>query len=97
MAHPSTREQFKTYCLRKLGFPVIEINIDDDQVDDRIDEALKYYWDYHYDGTEKMYYKYKLTAEDITNKYITLPENIIGAVSIFPVYVALVGAIVLSV
>jgi hypothetical protein len=85
MAVPSSRADFKEYCLRKLGKPVIEINVDDDQVDDRIDEALLYYADYHFDGTEKQYYKYQVTQTDITNKYITLPENIIGAVSIFPV------------
>ena len=81
----SSRDEFKEYCLRKLGKPVIEINVDDDQVEDRVDEALKYYWDYHFDGTEKIYYKKEITQEDITNKYITLPQNIIGAVSIFDV------------
>ena len=81
----SSRDEFKEYCLRKLGKPVIEINVDDDQVEDRVDEALKYYWDYHFDGTEKIYYKKQITQEDITNKYITLPQNIIGAVSIFDV------------
>jgi hypothetical protein len=85
MAVPSSRADFKEYCLRKLGKPVIEINVDDDQVDDRIDEALLYYADYHFDGTEKQYYKYQVTQTDINNKYITLPENIIGAVNIFPV------------
>lgn len=85
MAVPTTRATFKAYCLRKLGAPVIEINVDDDQVEDRIDEALKYYWDYHFDGTERVYYKHQVTETDITNKYITLPENIIGAVSIFNV------------
>lgn len=83
MAIPSTRDQFKEYCLRKLGKPVIEINVDDDQVDDRLDEALRYYWDYHFDGSEKVYYKQQITEEHKTNKYITLPENIIGAVNIF--------------
>jgi hypothetical protein len=81
----ATRADFKEYCLRKLGKPVIEINVDDDQVEDRIDEALKYYWDYHFDGTEKVYYKHLVTATDITNKYITLPENIIGTVRIFDI------------
>jgi len=80
-----SREEFKEYCLRKLGKPVIEINVDDDQVEDRIDEALKYYWDYHFDGTEKIYYKHQITEQDVTNKYITLPNNIIGAVSIFDI------------
>ena len=85
MAVPTTRDEFKEYCLRKLGKPVIEINVDDDQVDDRVDEALKYYYDYHFDGTEKIYYKHQITAVDKVNKYIYLPENIIGAVSVFPV------------
>lgn len=83
MANPTSRATFKEYCLRRLGKPVIEINVDEDQVDDRIDEALAYYWDYHFDGTEKIYYKYQITAEDAANKYITLPDNIIGAVNIF--------------
>ena len=81
----SSRDDFKEYCLRKLGKPVIEINVDDDQVEDRVEEALKYYWDYHFDGTEKVFYKKQITEEDITNKYITLPQNIIGAVSIFDI------------
>jgi len=83
MAVPASRSEFKEYCLRKLGKPVIEINVDDDQVEDRIDEALKYYYDYHFDGTERIYYKHQITSSNITDKYITLPENIIGAVRIF--------------
>jgi len=85
MATLTSREQFKEYCLRKLGKPVLEVNVDDDQVEDRIDEALKYYWDYHFDGTSKVFYKHQFTAEDISNGYITLPENIIGAVNIFDI------------
>ncbi len=50
MAVPTTKAEFKEYCLRKLGKPVIEINVDDDQVDDRIDEAIRYWYDYHFDG-----------------------------------------------
>ena len=85
MAVPTTRDEFKEYCLRKLGKPVIEINVDDDQLDDRVDEALRYYWDYHFDGTDKVYYKHQVTQQDKTNKYITVPENIIGAVRVFPI------------
>lgn len=85
MAVPSSRSEFKEYCLRALGKPVISINVDDDQVEDRIDQALKYYGDYHFDATEKVYYRHQVTSSDITNKYITLPENIIGAVSIFSI------------
>ena len=83
MAQPTTRQEFKEWCLRKLGKPVIEVNVDQDQADDRIDEALSYYWDYHFDGTEKTFLKHQITADDKTNGYITIPENIIGAVNIF--------------
>jgi hypothetical protein len=83
MAVPNSRSTFKEYCLRALGKPVIEINVDDDQVDDRIDEALRYYYDYHFDGSEKIYYKHQVTEQDAINKYITLPENILGAVNLF--------------
>lgn len=85
MAIPTSRQTFKDYCLRSLGYPVIEINVDDDQVDDRIDEALKYWWDYHFDGTEKIYYRHQITSTDRNNKYITLPDNIIGAVNLFSI------------
>ena len=83
MAAPTTRSAFKEYCLRRLGKPVIEINVDEDQVEDRIDDALRYYWDYHFDGTEKIYYKHLVTDNDKTNKYITVPDNVIGAVNLF--------------
>jgi hypothetical protein len=85
MAVPSTRDEFKEYCLRALGKPVIEINVADEQVEDRIDQALRFYWDYHFDGTEKIYYKHQLTQDNIDNKYIDMPENIIGVVKMFPV------------
>lgn len=83
MAQPTTRKEFKEWCLRKLGKPVIEINVDPDQVDDRVDEALSYYWDYHFDGAERTYLKHVITQDDIDNGYITVPENIIGAINIF--------------
>ena len=64
MAVPSTKATLKEYCLRALGKPVIDINVDDDQVDDRIDEAVQYFCQYHTDGVERMYLKYKVTADD---------------------------------
>ena len=66
MAIPNSRNTLKEYCLRNLGKPVIDINVDDDQVEDRIDEALQYFSQYHYDGIERMYLKYKVTADDVT-------------------------------
>jgi hypothetical protein len=83
MAQPTSRTQFKEWCLRKLGKPVIEINVDQDQVEDRIDEALSYYWDYHFDGTERTFLKHQITAQDKINGYIDVPENIIGVVNLF--------------
>ena len=65
MAIPTSKTTFKSYCLRALGFGVIDINVSDDQVDDRIDEALQYFAQYHYDGVEKMYLKYQITQDDI--------------------------------
>lgn len=89
MALPTSRATFKEYCLRALGKPVIEINVDDDQVDDRIDEALKYYWDYHFDGSEKIYYKYQVTDQTKIDRYVPMPENVIGVVNLFPIGQAL--------
>ena len=66
MAEPSTRETLKQYALRNLGKPVIDINVDDDQLEDRIDEALQYFAQYHYDGVERCYLKYKFTEADKT-------------------------------
>ena len=85
MAYINNRDQFKSYCLRKLGAPVLEINLDDDQIEDRVTEALNFYWDYHFDGVEKIYYKYQVSAADINNQYITMPDNIIGVINMFPV------------
>ena len=85
MSRPTSKATFKEHCLRRLGKPVIEINVDEDQVDDRVDEALDYYADYHFDAFEHTYYKHQVTATDITNKYITLPDNIIGVVDLFDI------------
>jgi len=85
MAQPTTRVEFRDWCMRKLGFPVIEINVEEDQVSDRIDEALSFYWDYHFDGSSKEYYKWVITQEDKDNRYVTVPENIIGVVKVFDI------------
>jgi len=66
MAAPSTKAEFKDYCLRQLGAPVLEINLDDDQIDDRIDDALQYFHERHYDGSERMYLKHQFTEDDVT-------------------------------
>ena len=65
MAKPSTRQGLIDYCLRQLGAPVLEINVDDDQIDDLVDDAIQYSNERHFDGVEKMYLKYKITEDDI--------------------------------
>ena len=85
MASPATRSQLKDYCLRKLGFPVIDINVDDDQLEDRIDDALQKFRDYHYDGTEEIYLAHQVTAGDVSNTYITVADSIVGVSSILPI------------
>ena len=65
MAKPSTRQGLIDYCLRQLGAPVLEINVDDDQIDDLVDDAIQYFNERHFDGVEKMYLKYKITEDDI--------------------------------
>lgn len=76
MAAPRTRTEFKDYCLRRLGWPVIDINVDDDQVEDRIDDALSFWNDYHFDGAEKMFMKHQITQADIDRKWIYCPDAI---------------------
>ncbi len=66
MAVPSKKATLKSYCLRALGSGVIDINVSDDQIDDRLDEALQYFAEYHYDGVERMYLKHKITSDDIS-------------------------------
>ena len=84
MAVPNSRATFKDYILRKLGEPVIQINVSDEQVEDRIDEAVSFWRDYHYNGSQLVYLKHELTADDIENKYITLPEGLLGIQGVFP-------------
>jgi len=77
MAKPNSKTTFIDYCLRSLGAPVIEINVDDDQIDDRIDEALQFYQHYHADSIEKMYLKHK-----VTNSTLTLTGAVAGNFSV---------------
>jgi len=92
MSQPSTRTQLKDYCLRKLGFPVIEINVDDDQLEDRIDDALQQYSTYHYDGTERVYLSQAITNADILNGYLKLCDNIVSVSRVFAFTGSTVGS-----
>ena len=84
MAKPTTRKLFKDYCLRRLGWPVIDINVDDDQIEDRIDDALQFFHDYHFDGCEKIFMKHRITAEDIQRRWIYCPDSVIFVTKVLP-------------
>lgn len=84
MPVPSSRQQLIDYCLRSLGAPVLEINVDDDQVNDRIDQALQFYSEYHMDATIKNYRKVQITQDIVTNKYVELPDSCISVTKVFP-------------
>lgn len=83
MALPTNREEFKAYCLRKLGDGVIEINVSDEQVEDRIDEAIFFFRDYHYDGSQLVYLKHQITQEEIDQGWIAVPPRLLGVTRIF--------------
>jgi len=83
MSQPTSREEFKQYCLRKLGAPVINIDVTPEQVDDRLDEAISFFRDYHYDGSQLIYLKHVITQEDLDQGYINVPSRLIGVSRIF--------------
>jgi hypothetical protein len=90
----TSRTEYKNWCLRDLGFPVLEINVDDDQVEDRIDEALEYWHQYHFEGIEEIYMKHQITASSITlasgasAETFAIGEKITGGTSGAIAYVA---------
>lgn len=84
MANPASRQQLIDYCLRKLGHPVIEINIDVDQIEDRIDEAFQLYRDFHFDAVELVYLKEQITSNTISQQYITLNDAVTSVVRVLP-------------
>jgi len=85
MAIPRSRREFAELCLRQLGKGAHNVEVTDEQIDDAIDIAMQWYVDYNAEAVEKMYYKHQITADDITNKWIPMPENIMGVVNIFPI------------
>jgi len=83
MAQPTTREEFKGWVLRKLGAPVIDINVSDEQIDDRVDEAVDFWRDYHYNGSQLVYMKHQITQQNIDDGFVQLPAGILGISGIF--------------
>ena len=84
MSKPGSRQELADYCLRALGAPVVEINIDDDQLGDRIDEAFQFNREYHSDATIRRYRKHQVTATDVTEEYIDIPETFIHVSRVLP-------------
>jgi hypothetical protein len=93
MANPYDKASFKDYCLRSLGFPVIDINVDEDQVDDRVDDALQRFSEFHYDSTHYDYLAIRITPDLLANAanvnsntygWVPLPDNVVGVNRILP-------------
>ena len=85
MAAPSTRQTHIDYCLRRLGDPVIEINVDDDQLEDRVDESLEYFREYHSEALQRTFLKHLVTATDVTNEFITIDSAITQVTKLFSI------------
>ena len=84
MANPTSRSTLQEFCLRRLGKGVIDINVSTDQIDDRTDEALQFFQEYHFDGVERTYLKHKVTATTLTvsdSSAFQLKEKITGGTS----------------
>lgn len=84
MAIPTNRQELKDYALRRLGFPVIDINVDDDQLEDRIDDAIQLFHEFNYDGTEYTHLAYEVTDADRQNQYIRVADSIVGVSRVLP-------------
>ena len=88
MAKPTSRQTLKDYALRRLGAPVIDINVDDSQMEDALDDALQFFAEYHFDGVEKVYLSHQITSTDQTNKYLdmnAIDSNVISVIKMFNV------------
>jgi len=82
MARPATRDELAEYCLRALGAPVIEINIDEDQIEDRLDEAIQFYQEYHSDAVVRTFIKHQVTQETLNTRIIELPDSVLSVTRI---------------
>lgn len=94
MSNPNSRQTLKDYALRKLGFPVIDINVDNDQVDDRVDEAIDIFQQYHMDATTKVYLAVTIDANTVNNKVFVMPNTMIGVTRVFPLSAAVTSSTV---
>ncbi len=83
MSLPTTRAEFIEYCLRRLGKPVSQINVASQQLDDRVDETLQLWTEFHYHAQHKTLLKHELTEDELTNKTIEIPEEVQHIVKVF--------------
>lgn len=83
MAKPTNRQTFVEWCLRKLGAPVLKINVSPEQLEDRIDEAIQVFQEYHNDATGRDYYVHRLTTQNLSDRYITLSDEILDVVRVY--------------
>ena len=81
----TTRQSLIDYCLRRLGQPLIEINVDEDQLSERVDDAIEFFQEYHFDGVAKVYLKKTIEQADIENEYIDIPEAVISVLRVLPI------------
>lgn len=91
MASPNSRDTLITYCKQRLGDPVIEINVDESQIDDRIDEGIQYYQEFHSDATLRTFLKHQVTQTDIDNGYISVPTDTVFITRVFPLISSFTG------
>lgn len=84
MASPNSRQTLIDYCLRRLGEPVVEINVDEEQIEDKVDDALQLYQEYHSDSTVRTYVKHVVTEDDIANRYIPVDTSVLYVSNMFP-------------
>ena len=92
MAMITTRQQLVEYCLRRLGEPVIEVNVDEDQIDDKVDDALQVYREFHSDATYRDYYQHQITEDEVARKYISIPHEILFVTKLFPTGGSVIGS-----
>jgi hypothetical protein len=84
MAIVTNIDSLKDYILRELGSPLVNVDVTDDQLEDRIDEAIAFFHEYYFDGLEKVYLKHQITAQNITDQFIELPDHVWSVNRIFP-------------
>lgn len=84
MATPSTRADLIRHCLRRLGAPVMEINVDPDQIEDCVDDAIQFFQEFHSDASNRLYISHQITADDVANKWIPIQSSVLTVVRLLP-------------